>query len=174
MTIKTFTRARAAVAAARKFLEEAGLEAFVDSIEGFESGAEPGRFGAKVALKSGAGREIENSIIAKGFGVAIKVRKDEPVVVDEATPVAEIPLPPVEEGEAEPQEGAEPPARKTAYIHGSSSMKGACRLVHETASQMVAKNPQATRKEVIAACVAKGVAFGTARTQYQAWKSGKK
>lgn len=173
MTIKTFTRARAAVAAARKFLEEAGLEAFVDSVDGFESGSEPGRFGARVTLKSGAGREIENSIIAKGFGVAIKVRKDEPVVVAEATPVVEIPLPPVEEGEAEPQK-TEPPARKTAYIHGASSMKGVCRLVHETASQMVAENPQVTRKEVIAACMAKGVAFGTARTQYQAWKSSKK
>lgn len=174
MTIKTFSRARTAVAAARKFLEEAGLEAFVDSMEGFESGSEPGRFGARVTLKSGAGREIENSIIAKGFGVAIKVRKDEPVVVAEATPVSEIPLPPIEEGEAEPQEEAKPAARKTAYIHGTSEMKGACRLVHETASQMVKENPQATRKEVIAACVAKGVAFGTARTQYQAWKSGKK
>lgn len=39
------------------------------------------------------------------------------------------------------------------------------KLVWEIADQM----PKASRKEVMAACVEAGVAYGTARTQYQAW-----
>lgn len=39
------------------------------------------------------------------------------------------------------------------------------KLVWEIADTM----PKASRKEVMAACVAAGVAYGTARTQYQAW-----
>lgn len=46
-----------------------------------------------------------------------------------------------------------------------SSVKKPCLMVWEVAEAM----PGAKRKDVIAACVAKGVAFYTARTQYQHW-----
>lgn len=47
----------------------------------------------------------------------------------------------------------------------SSSVDNPCLVVFETADAM----PGAKRKDVIAACVEKGVAFYTARTQYQHW-----
>lgn len=47
----------------------------------------------------------------------------------------------------------------------ASTAKRPCLLVWEIAESM----PGAKRKDVIAACVAKGVAFYTARTQYQHW-----
>lgn len=47
----------------------------------------------------------------------------------------------------------------------ASNVKNPCLLVWETAEKM----PGAKRKDVIAACVAKGVAYYTARTQYQHW-----
>jgi len=47
----------------------------------------------------------------------------------------------------------------------ASVVESPCWLVWDTADNM----PGARRKDVIAACVAKGVAYYTARTQYQLW-----
>lgn len=44
------------------------------------------------------------------------------------------------------------------------------KLVHEIAYSM----PNASRKEVIAECIARGIGAGTARTQYQAYFSARK
>jgi hypothetical protein len=43
------------------------------------------------------------------------------------------------------------------------------KLVWEIADRMTAENADVKRKDVIDACVAAGIAFGTARTQYQHW-----
>lgn len=43
------------------------------------------------------------------------------------------------------------------------------KLVHAIAAGMYAADPAVTRKVVIAACVAQGIATHTARTQYQVW-----
>lgn len=43
------------------------------------------------------------------------------------------------------------------------------KLVWEIAEQMFKLNPETRRKDVIAKCVDSGVAFNTARTQYQLW-----
>lgn len=43
------------------------------------------------------------------------------------------------------------------------------KLVWDIAEKMKAKNSDARRKDVIAACVEAGVALNTARTQYQLW-----
>lgn len=51
-----------------------------------------------------------------------------------------------------------------------STVTGAVALVHEIAASM----PDARRKDVIQACVDKGIAFYTARTQYQKWFKAKK
>ena len=51
-----------------------------------------------------------------------------------------------------------------------SEMEGACGLVWDIASSM----PDAKRKDVIAECTKQGVAFYTARTQYQLWKQAGK
>lgn len=52
-------------------------------------------------------------------------------------------------------------------IRRRSIVAGACSKVWTIASQM----PGARRKDVVAAAVAQGIAFYTARTQYQAWHS---
>jgi len=44
-----------------------------------------------------------------------------------------------------------------------------CKKVWIIADEMLAANPLVRRKDVIAACVEAGVAFYTARTQYQQW-----
>lgn len=73
---------------------------------------------------------------------------------------------------AQPAEEAPAPKKsKSGYIRGSSIVGGPCGLVHAIADQMIAENPEATRKEIMAACMAEGVTYGTARTQYQKWKN---
>lgn len=44
-----------------------------------------------------------------------------------------------------------------------------CKRVWIIADDMLAANPDVKRKDVMAACIAAGVAFYTARTQYQQW-----
>jgi hypothetical protein len=53
-------------------------------------------------------------------------------------------------------------------VHESTAERP-CKLVWHIADEMVAANPAVRRKDVLAACVARGVAFYTARTQYQQW-----
>lgn len=50
-----------------------------------------------------------------------------------------------------------------------STTERPCKRVWIIADDMLAANPMVKRKEVIAACIAAGVAFYTARTQYQQW-----
>lgn len=64
----------------------------------------------------------------------------------------------------------EEPERSDGYISESSTVSGAVALVHQIADSM----PKAKRSEVIEACRKAGVAYGTARTQYQRWRSNKK
>ena len=52
-----------------------------------------------------------------------------------------------------------------------STIESPCFIVWDTADKMSKQG--ARRKDVIAACVEKGVAFYTARTQYQLWLSSK-
>ena len=52
----------------------------------------------------------------------------------------------------------------------TSTIESPCFTVWDTADKMTG----ARRKDVIAACVAKGIAFYTARTQYQLWLTAKK
>lgn len=60
------------------------------------------------------------------------------------------------------------PAVKADVVHESTAERP-CKLVWHIADEMVAANPAVRRKDVLAACVARGVAFYTARTQYQQW-----
>ena len=72
---------------------------------------------------------------------------------------------------AEPLE-VEEPEEETIEIpntlevnRSKSEVENPVALVHQIATEMVG----ARRKDVIAACEARGVAFHTARTQYQVW-----
>lgn len=44
-------------------------------------------------------------------------------------------------------------------------------IVHQICSGLREANPNATRKEMLAACARVGIATNTARTQYQVWKN---
>ena len=51
-----------------------------------------------------------------------------------------------------------------------STMSGACSLVWDIAGSMLAANPSVKRKDILEACTERGVAYYTARTQYQKYK----
>lgn len=56
---------------------------------------------------------------------------------------------------------------KQADILRESRVENPCRSVWDIAEAMRNENPDVRRKDVIAACVSRGIAFYTARTQYQ-------
>lgn len=58
------------------------------------------------------------------------------------------------------------------WVHKSAVLKPVKR-VWAIADEMIAANPNVTRKEVQEECVRRGIASGTARTQYQAWKTAR-
>jgi hypothetical protein len=55
-----------------------------------------------------------------------------------------------------------------------SIVAGPTKLVWEIADQMLAEDPNSSRKDIINRCLAAGIAFATARTQYQCWKKVRK
>ena len=59
--------------------------------------------------------------------------------------------------------------KKTAAHVNASTVERPTKLVWHIADEMKAKNPNVRRKDVIAECIARGIANFTARTQYQQW-----
>ena len=55
-----------------------------------------------------------------------------------------------------------------------STIERPCKQVWHIADAMLVTHPGAKRKEILAECVAQGIAFYTARTQYQQWRSVRK
>lgn len=68
---------------------------------------------------------------------------------------------------------AKKPAKQIPQTHKSDAEKP-CKLTWDIAEKMIAENPAAKRKDIIESCVEAGVAFYTARTQYQQWFTAKK
>lgn len=64
-------------------------------------------------------------------------------------------------------------ARK-GVVTNRSTVERPTKAVWHIADEMFAANPQVRRKDVIAECVRRGIAFYTARTQYQQWLTAKK
>lgn len=77
-------------------------------------------------------------------------------------PVVITPVPPVVE--------AAPKAADKPLIHKSEPLRPT-KLVWQIADDMKEANPTVSRKEVLEECERRGIAFYTARTQYQVWKS---
>lgn len=59
------------------------------------------------------------------------------------------------------------------WIRKSEIVKPTKQVWH-IADEMLAANPEVTRKEVIAECIKRGIAFYTARTQFQLWSQCQK
>ena len=65
------------------------------------------------------------------------------------------------------------PAGEAEKAHKSTTERP-CQRVFTIAGDMIKANPDVRRKDVIAACVEAGIAFYTARTQYQQWLTAHK
>jgi hypothetical protein len=76
----------------------------------------------------------------------------------------------------EAAQAIEAPAKGKAKpeVKHKSDIERPTKAVWHIADEMSAANPQVRRKDVIAECVRRGIAFYTARTQYQQWLSIKK
>lgn len=72
--------------------------------------------------------------------------------------------------------GKEAKAKSTPVraVNETSTVEKPTKRVWDIADEMVAKDPDVRRKDVIAECQARGVAFYTARTQYQLWFKARK
>jgi DNA-directed RNA polymerase subunit RPC12/RpoP len=68
---------------------------------------------------------------------------------------------------------AEKAPGKSIEVKNRSTVERPTKLVWHIADEMSAANPQVRRKDVIAECVSRGIAFYTARTQYQQWLATK-
>lgn len=62
-----------------------------------------------------------------------------------------------------------PKAKAPREVTHVSTAERPTKLVWHIADEMILANPDVRRKEVIAECVRRGIAFYTARTQYQQW-----
>lgn len=69
---------------------------------------------------------------------------------------------------------ADPIAGVPSALSHQSIVERPCKEVWWIADEMKAKNPKIKRSEVIKECVARGIAYYTARTQYQQWFSVQK
>lgn len=61
------------------------------------------------------------------------------------------------------------PAKTKVEITHESTIERPCKRVFIIADEMLETHPGAKRKDVLAACVRSGIAYYTARTQYQQW-----
>lgn len=77
---------------------------------------------------------------------------------------AEEPAPPVETA-AKPVKPPKPDIRRKSEIEKPT------RMVHAIADSLYAADPTVARKDILKACEAAGIAYNTALTQYQAWRS---
>jgi len=124
------------------------------------------RAAKKAGLSTGEYEIIEK---AGKFGFrAIKADEVEEQVAKEAAPekVDETSVEPTKE-EATSKEKQS--TKKEVVMLRKSIIESPSKRVWEIADQMKAANPNVRRKDVIAACVEKGIAYYTARTQYQLW-----
>ncbi len=100
-------------------------------------------------------------VVRFGGQWAVAAYGDEPPAFAEPAPASEPQLPAASE-QAEPA-----PAPASRGPRAKSEQKGSVALVHKICTELA---PLALkRSEVIQRCVAQGVAFNTARTQYQRW-----
>lgn len=61
------------------------------------------------------------------------------------------------------------PSTKSHLVTHESTVDMPCKRVWDIATTMRENNPLCKRKEILAACVEAGIAYYTARTQFQAW-----
>jgi hypothetical protein len=140
----------------------------MDFTKGYTNRSNANRFATKTAK------------LAKGtFNIIPRDGKFYVARIETLTPVTVAPAPTVETPAAKPAKPAKKTTKKVAkparkggslanvpMLH-QSEIKRPCKTVWAIADSMKG----AKRADIIAACVAKGIAFYTARTQYQQYKA---
>lgn len=104
-----------------------------------------------------------------------------PVASPKPAPVDSAPKLVVEDYTNQPKatKSPEPPpapvakGTKTETKPSKSTVEKPTKAVWAIADEMKKANPKATRKEIVEECVRRGIAFYTARTQYQRWAKSK-
>lgn len=97
----------------------------------------------------------------------------EPVQEEPAAEVTEQ-LEAVQQPAVEPATEEVKPAKAKLEVKHRSEIPRPTKTVWHIADQMHAENPNVRRKDVIAECVRRGIAYYTARTQYQQWLAARK
>jgi NDP-sugar pyrophosphorylase family protein len=171
MSFKTFTRVRAGKAAAKKILVE--MHEVPESEFSFVEVPQDDRFGIRVVFAVRPDDLVLADLVNAGFAwEAPEVPKEEPAILDmgEAGDATPYPAPSPALAEELDALGVEPKAKASGYVAEKSTSVGPTKRVWAIADSM----PGAKRKDVIEACRAEGIAFGTARTQYQKWHTANK
>lgn len=152
-------------------IREAGKTPWVIINEDYAVGAYTGRTQAREAK---AAESLEGKIL-KADEVEFEVvdlAAAAQALHDEATaaPVTfeETPSAIQDAADAALEKKAKTPAKKVEVTH-ESTIERPCKRVWVIADDMLAANPNVKRKEVLEACVKQGIAYYTARTQYQQW-----
>ena len=100
------------------------------------------------------------------------VTQSESKVEETTTPVQTVTQP---ASDPKPTEPTTPVASKGSNVKASkSTVEKPTRLVWTIADEMRNANPTVTRKAIVEECLRRGIAFYTARTQYQRWAKSKK
>ena len=147
---KTYTRARTAKAKVQAILDNHELAGRIETSE-----VEPNRFTAAIYFDHG----IDELAIADLEGFEIHT--------PEGNEAAEEIVEEMDKAAAVEQEKKR---SRTKYINEVSTHMGVVAEVHEICDQ----NPDMARKDVIELCRSRGIAYGTARTQYQKWFGNQK
>lgn len=193
METKTYSRARAAKAALLKLLEMHETEA----LDIHTQEVAPGRWAAKALFADPITPELQADLVEQGIGFIappMPPEEDEDIFTagdelpwdevlmlsDEEAPELDAPdIDAAIKADAEADAAIDRMAaealatdtpKRSGYIKEVSAEKGATKRVWAIADSM----PGATRKDVVEACRKAGIAFGTARTQYQKWYTAKK
>lgn len=181
MEVKTYARARVAKAKARDIMNMHEFPEGVYGIETFEM--EANRFAAKVIVDFAELSTI--SVAADALDLLLADLAEagfvaEVISADDSKTAAEVLDEEIagyrrdaeeEAAQGIPAEVANPAdvplPRKSGYINEMSGFIGVVAYCHSVIPELVAKGM--TRKAVIDELRARGVAYGTARTQYQNW-----
>ncbi len=152
MELKTYSRARAAVAAAKDFCTKNNV---VPDGEIIAIAHGEGKFAALIP-EGGRGWHISTD----NWLVPVQIETKKEITFEQGP--ADVPYP-APAAEAAPEA---PKAKAIGYIAERSSLEKPTKKVWHIADKMKGQ----PRKDVIAECRRQGIAFGTARTQYQEWK----
>lgn len=163
--MKTYTTKANAKRAARTAVKAASIN---DDQYSLDVTGEDGAYRAVITIPFGCedlgADQLEQLEASDNYDITYEGATAESEAQPEDLAPADVDTTPTDE---EMEELQEAPKASGNYIHEKSDHGGVCAQVWAIADSM----PGAKRKDVIAKCREEGIAYGTARTQYQKWKN---